>query len=94
MDEIAYRGHKRGDIDGQSDIASLILPPLSPSHISPWPPDTPPHLLYLSSSLSSALSQAFCLRSLIFSSLAALPLAARSSLVITGSYVALCRCFS
>ena len=32
MDEMAYRGHKRCDIDGQSDIASLILPPLSLTH--------------------------------------------------------------
>lgn len=29
MDDMAYRGHKLCDIDGQSDIASLIFPPLT-----------------------------------------------------------------
>ena len=29
---MAYRGHKRCDIDGQSDIASLISPPLGLTH--------------------------------------------------------------
>lgn len=35
MGEIAYRWHKCCDIDGQSDIASVILPPLRPTH-SPY----------------------------------------------------------
>lgn len=45
---MAYRGHKRCDIDGQSDIASLILPPLSLTHTPAHPcthvcvPLTPP----------------------------------------------------
>lgn len=57
MDEIAYRGHKRTDIDGQSDIASLILPPFSLTHSS----SVPLPLLHL---LSPSLTHTFS--SLIF----------------------------
>lgn len=49
MDEMAYRWHKCSDIDGQSDIASVILPPLCQT---PAPYHHPLfHLLSLSSIL-------------------------------------------
>lgn len=49
MDEMAYRWHKRSDIDGQSDIASVILPPLCQTHAPYHHPLL--HLLCLSSIL-------------------------------------------
>lgn len=65
---MAYRGHKRCDIDGQSDIASLILPPLSLTHTHFCVPLTPPSPSLFSCFLISALIRSFylCFLSFLF----------------------------
>lgn len=84
MDEMAYRGHKRCDIDGQSDIASLILPPLGLTHTRTHIPLCCSHsaiALFLSFFLSSALTHEFRLCSLAHFSLLPLLSLTCSSLV-------------
>ena len=84
MDEMAYRGHERCDIDGQSDIASLILPPLGLTHTRTHIPlccSNSSIALFLSFFLSSALTHEFCLCSLAHFSLLPLLSLTCSSLV-------------
>lgn len=81
---MAYRGHKRCDIDGQSDIASLILPPLGLTHTRTHIPLCCFHssiALFLSFFLSSALTHEFRLCSLAHFSLLPLLSLTCSSLV-------------
>lgn len=61
-DEMAYRGHQCCDIDGQSDIASLIFSGLSPQHtlLSPchahFSPSVSFNVIFLTSARTHALS--------------------------------------
>lgn len=89
MDEMACRGHKHCDIDGQSDIASLISPPLCLTHTFLYVPLTSiSHFIFCVFSVLLWLISALCHLSFLPVYLSLIHLSSRH--VLMGSCAVLC----